>query len=176
MKTASKVFLIISLVCGVIGFFLLIFFMTLLNNEAIINAAIEDLVNQGYNSQDAIFGVTEAVKILKAWSIFGLILLIVGVVLAIITLVRINKFKSRGEVIAFGVLTLIFCNLIAGILILCIPNSELQNTQMIDETKSEDLDEKLKKIDELQERGAITEEEKNKLKIDVINDSLKNDK
>ena len=47
---------------------------------------------------------------------------------------------------------------------------------MIDETKSEDLDEKLKKIDELQERGAITEEEKNKLKIDVINDSLKNDK
>ena len=51
--------------------------------------------------------------------LFGLLYYAVSIPLGILFLRKLRKAKSKDEIVSSGVLTLLFVNLIAGILILC---------------------------------------------------------
>lgn len=53
-------------------------------------------------------------------------ILIIPLIVGIFSVSRINKATSKDELIAPGILSLLFLGLLPGILILLIPESELQ--------------------------------------------------
>lgn len=54
------------------------------------------------------------------WMIFPL-------VVGIIALNKLNSAKSASELVTIGIFTLLFCNVIAGILMLCMTDEQLAN-------------------------------------------------
>ena len=68
----------------------------------------------------------------RVFIILGMIFqfyLIFPIVVGIISLVKLSNAKSKSDLIAIGVVTLILCNAIAGILMLSMPETLFENNQ-----------------------------------------------
>ena len=100
MKTASKVLIIIS-VCF-LSFILFLLFISCIA------------------SCSAVYGSVMALAFLL-YSLF----LSPGIIVGSIALYKLSKAKTKQELTAIAILTLIFCNLISGILMLCMKDEDL---------------------------------------------------
>ena len=68
----------------------------------------------------------------KVFIILGMVCLfwtIVPLVVGIIALKKLNTATDKSELVGIGVCTLLFCNLIGGILMLCLQNSDLEENK-----------------------------------------------
>ncbi|WP_406618125.1 hypothetical protein ACJA27_00935 [Mycoplasmopsis lipophila] len=66
-------------------------------------------------------------KVAKIFIIIGMVLLcwlIIPVIVGILALQTINKAKSRKDLTSMGIITLLFCSLVGGILMLCVNDDE----------------------------------------------------
>lgn len=64
----------------------------------------------------------------KVFIILGMIVgcwMIIPVIVGIFALKKLNTAKTKSELTVMAVITLLFCNLIGGILMLCISDEEL---------------------------------------------------
>lgn len=64
----------------------------------------------------------------KVFIILGMIVgcwMIFPIIVGIFALKKLNTAKTKSELTVMGVVTLLFCNLIGGILMLCISEEEL---------------------------------------------------
>ena len=123
----------------------------------------------------------------KVFIILGMIfgcIAILPLIFGGIGLSKINSAKDRSELVGMGVCVLLFCSLLGGIFMLCIPNEQLagagagagaQNQQVVvdvhpTQTKQSDDDatEKLAKLKNLKESGAISDEEFERMKKDIL--------
>ncbi len=119
----------------------------------------------------------------KVFIILGMIfgcIAILPLIVGGIGLSKINSAKDRSELVGIGVCVLLFCNLLGGIFMLCIPNEQLagageQNQQVVvdvhpTQTKQSDDDatEKLAKLKNLKDSGAISDEEFERMKKDIL--------
>jgi heme/copper-type cytochrome/quinol oxidase subunit 3 len=106
MKTAAKVFVILSIVCFAILFacYLILGVISLSTGEA-----------------QVISGVSYAGGVLIGVSFIYLIPIIVGS----IALKKLKTATSHSRLVGMGVVTLLFCSLVGGILMLCIQDSDL---------------------------------------------------
>ena len=123
----------------------------------------------------------------KVFIILGMIfgcIAILPLIFGGIGLSKINSAKDRSELVGMGVCVLLFCSLLGGIFMLCIPNEQLagagagagaQNQQVVvdvhpTQTKQTDDDatEKLAKLKNLKDSGAISDEEFERMKKDIL--------
>ena len=119
----------------------------------------------------------------KVFIILGMIfgcIAILPLIVGGIGLSKINSAKDRSELVGMGVCVLLFCSLLGGIFMLCIPNEQLagageQNQQVVvdvhpTQTKQSDDDvaEKLAKLKNLKDSGAISDEEFERMKKDIL--------
>lgn len=125
----------------------------------------------------------------KVFIILGMIfgcIAILPLIVGGIGLSKINSAKDRSELVGIGVCVLLFCSLLGGIFMLCIPNEQLagadagagagaQNQQVVvdvhpTQTKQTDDDatEKLAKLKNLKDSGAISDEEFERMKKDIL--------
>lgn len=119
----------------------------------------------------------------KVFIILGMIfgcIAILPLIFGGIGLSKINSAKDRSELVGMGVCVLLFCSLLGGIFMLCIPNEQLagageQNQQVVvdvhpTQTKQSDDDatEKLAKLKNLKDSGAISDEEFERMKKDIL--------
>lgn len=123
----------------------------------------------------------------KVFIIMGMIfgcIAILPLIFGGIGLSKINSAKDRSELVGMGVCVLLFCSLLGGIFMLCIPNEQLagagvgtgeQNQQVVvdvhpTQTKQSDDDatEKLAKLKNLKDSGAISDEEFERMKKDIL--------
>ena len=118
--------------------------------------------------------------------IFGFIL-ILPIIFGALSLSKINSATQKSELVGLGVCTLLFCSLLGGIFMLCIPESELQpatansapiqNNNYITNTKDdktsksdvENVADSLTKLKNLRDAGTISDEEFEKMKKDHLN-------
>ena len=121
--------------------------------------------------------------------IFGFIL-ILPIIFGALSISKINSATQKSELVGLGVCTLLFCSLLGGIFMLCIPESELQpatansaptnsapiqnnyiaNTK--DNTSKSDVEnvaDSLTKLKNLRDAGTISEEEFERMKKDLLN-------
>ena len=119
----------------------------------------------------------------KVFIILGMIfgcIAILPLIIGGIGLSKLNSAKDRSELVGIGVCVLLFCSLLGGIFMLCIPNEQLagageQNQQVVvdvhpTQTKQSDDDatEKLAKLKNLKDSGAISDEEFERMKKDIL--------
>ncbi len=152
MKTATKVFLILGLVSQ--SLFLIIYLL--------------------FGILISIFSINYFL-IMMAFVIY----IIAAIVVNSITLYRLS-YSTKNQLIALGILCIFFMNLIAGILLLCITNKQLNNDKIENNniqkeipTKKEQIEdinivEKLKQLKDLKEDEIITEEEFKNLKENLL--------
>lgn len=121
--------------------------------------------------------------------IFGFIL-ILPIIFGALSISKINSATEKSELVGLGVCTLLFCSLLGGIFMLCIPESELQpatansaptnsapiqnnyiaNTK--DNTSKSDVEnvaDSLTKLKNLRDAGTISDEEFERMKKDLLN-------
>ncbi|MGP1451405.1 MAG: hypothetical protein ACTTJO_01370 [Metamycoplasmataceae bacterium] len=66
-------------------------------------------------------------RVAKIFIIIGMVLLcwlIIPVIVGILALQTINKAESRKDLTSMGIITLLFCSLVGGILMLCVNDDE----------------------------------------------------
>ena len=103
-----------------------------------------------------------------------LMLILSGCMAAVILLVGIFTFKkldtahSKNEIIGWGIASLILVNLIAGILVLCIPESEFEKNGSTP-LSANDLEKKLQELETLRSNGTISEDEYQDLRNRILN-------
>lgn len=112
MKIASKVFLILGMIIFPV-YALVLFFAP----DSMINI-FELLYGENLN-RDAMKQVILIMAIMM--SVISVIALVIG----IFAIQKIHYAASKKELIVFGVLSILFVSVIGGILMLCIPNEEL---------------------------------------------------
>lgn len=121
--------------------------------------------------------------------IFGFIL-ILPIIFGALSISKIDSATEKSELVGLGVCTLLFCSLLGGIFMLCIPESELQpatansaptnsapiqnnyiaNTK--DNTSKSDVEnvaDRLTKLKNLRDAGTISDEEFERMKKDLLN-------
>lgn len=67
----------------------------------------------------------------KVFIVIGMIvqgILIVPIIVGAIALKKLNTATTKSELTGIGVATLLFCNLIGGILLLCMSDEDLQKS------------------------------------------------
>lgn len=112
MKIASKVFLILGMIIFPV-YALVLFFAP----NAVIDF-LEPLYNTSLN-RDAMKQVMLILAIIM--SVYSVIALVIG----ILAIQKLHYAATKKELIVFGVLSILFVSAIGGILMLCIPNEEL---------------------------------------------------
>lgn len=121
MKKAARIFLYISLVFSIISFVVMMIVALTVNL---------DVVKESLGASASSYTEAQLQELLTTTRIVCWVISIyylVPVVLDIVSLWRLKVSKSRTEYIVWGIIDLIFCGLIPGILILCIPQSEIGN-------------------------------------------------
>ena len=145
MKNAAKILLYIGI--GLFGFIGLIYFVL---SFCVIPASLLYLIFVAYA-------------------------ICIGIILPIYALKRIDTAKSKKDLQVWGIIILIFSNLVAGILILLIDDEEL-NGKAINNSKkqitTDELSNRLEKLRRIKEEQNLTDEEYNELKKKVIDDFL----
>lgn len=71
----------------------------------------------------------------KVFIIIGIVLefyLIVPLIVGVIALKKLKRAQNKDELVTIGVLTLIFCSMVGGILMLCIPEEDLNRPMLND--------------------------------------------
>lgn len=132
MKTASKVFLIIGIVCSFIAIFaslLFVIFTLIVTRLPSFNDAIQKVcTNNPEISQldcelifENIFGLSALISGFSS-IVWG----VVTIVVAGLTLKAIATKTNSRELIVYGVLSLLLVNLLAGIFTLCIETKDLE--------------------------------------------------
>lgn len=116
MKTASKVFLILGMVVYPI-YALSLFFAK--------DAIIEILSQTISYDEEALKGT------LTICAIIMLIYSIAAIVVGVLSIRKLNSATSKNELVLYGVLSLLFVNVIAGVLILCIPEDQLNHEPLV---------------------------------------------
>ena len=99
----------------------------------------------------------------------------IGIILPIYALKRIDTAKSKKDLQVWGIIILIFSNLVAGILILLIDDEELNGKAINNSNKqitTDELSNRLEKLRRIKEEQNLTDEEYNELKKKVIDDFL----
>ena len=99
----------------------------------------------------------------------------IGIILPIYALKRIDTAKSKKDLQVWGIIILIFSNLVAGILILLIDDEELNRKAINNSNKqitTDELSNRLEKLRRIKEEQNLTDEEYNELKKKVIDDFL----
>lgn len=107
-----------------------------------------------------------------------LIFVLAGGAIAVLTLNKLDKATNKSSILPYAILTLIFSNLIAGILILCMKDTDFYKTTStnpaLKTTNSntygfaEQITSELNKIEELRKSGVINEEEYQNLRRKII--------
>lgn len=126
----------------------------------------------------------------KVFIIIGMVIgfwMILPLIFGGLAISKINSATQKEELVGFGVCALLFCSMIGGILMLCIPESELQpatansapiqNNNYITNTKDdktsksdvENVADSLTKLKNLRDAGTISDEEFEKMKKDLLN-------
>ena len=99
----------------------------------------------------------------------------IGIILPIYALRRIDTAKSKKDLQVWGIVILIFSNLVAGILILLIDDEELNRKAINNSNKqitTDELSDRLEKLRRIKEEQNLTDEEYNELKKKVIDDFI----
>jgi hypothetical protein len=104
--------------------------------------------------------------------IFGFYL-IVPIIVGIIALEKLDSAKSREEIKTIGILTLIFCSVVAGIIMLCIDDNELKENEVIEDENSKDNKPIIQDNEPDKNDDIIKEPNDNTNKNDDQNESLK---
>ena len=99
--------------------------------------------------------------------------LIYPIVIGVLALKKLKTASSKNELQTLGILTLLFCNLIGGVFMLCMTDEELA-TNVQDSDKKENattaskIETELKDIKRLYDEQLITDEEYNRMRAAVI--------
>ncbi len=121
----------------------------------------------------------------KIFIILGMIVefwLIIPLIVGILALSKINSATSKNDLTATGIFTILFCSVLGGIFMLCIPEEELAKNkapqieqplnlptpQQNRPLNDSELAAELEKINKLKQQGLITEEEYKTLRQRVI--------
>lgn len=117
----------------------------------------------------------------KVFIIIGMVCtfwLIFPLVVGILALNKINNAKSKEDLTAMAVLTILFCSFLGGILMLCIPDTEFNGgvqdckaDQVLKSDKLSDVAENLTQLKKLLDDSVITQdiyEEKRKKYLETI--------
>lgn len=99
----------------------------------------------------------------------------IGIILPIYALKRIDTANSKKDLQVWGIVILIFSNLVAGILILLIDDEELNGKAINNSNKqitTDELSSRLEKLRRIKEEQNLTDEEYNELKKKVIDDFI----
>ena len=122
----------------------------------------------------------------KVFLILGIILqcyLIYPIILGIFAYKAIDHAKSKNELLTWGILSLVLVSLLGGLFMILIPDNEM-NYEYVDmsssdntsygkskENKEEEKDvvDKLRELKDLLDSGAISSEEYDKIKNDILN-------
>lgn len=145
MKNAAKILLYIGI--GLFGFIGFIYFIL------------------------SFFGIPASLLFL----IFVAYAICIGIILPIYALKRIDTAKSKKDLQVWGIIILIFSNLVAGILILLIDDEELNRKAINNSNKqitTDELSNRLEKLRRIKEEQNLTDEEYNELKKKVIDDFI----
>ena len=114
---------------------------------------------------------------------------IAPVVVGIVALSKLDQAKTKDELTGVAICTLLLCNTIAGILMLCITDEELQKdgsaavankTEQInkqpsaqsEQNKTDEVIKKIEKLKSLKDQGILSEEEFENLRKREINKIL----
>ena len=98
-----------------------------------------------------------------------------GIILPIYALKRIDTAKSKKDLQVWGIIILIFSNVVAGILILLIDDEELNRKAINNSNKqitTDELSNRLEKLRRIKEEQNLTDEVYNELKKKVIDDFI----
>lgn len=119
MKTASKVFLILTIVASAIGVLVVIFgweaFVRAIAESAAISAGVTLTTSLLQQVKDAV----------ASYQILMIIVMAIPIVVSAISLKKLANAQWKSELTVMAILTLLFANLIAGILMLCIKDEDL---------------------------------------------------
>ncbi len=112
--------------------------------------------------------------VVGCWLIFPLI--VGGIALS-----RLNKATSKDELVGVAICTLLFCNTIAGILMLCMSDDDLrENKKTVDvkpepnttsstgNANTEEITKRLRQLEDMKNGGIITEEEYKKMREEIL--------
>lgn len=168
MKTAAKVFLILDMILS--GIYVIV---------AIALFAGAGAVNSVPNTQGA--GEVAASGLVG----LGVFFIIYAVVLAALSfgcIRALNRATSRSDLIGWGIVALLFCGIIPGILMLCISDEDLQASKTKstsrkydeeegwrrDTSSDKSLEEKLAELKRLHDSGQVTDEEYEKARQQLL--------
>lgn len=87
--------------------------------------------------------------------VFFAILAVAGLAIAVLATMKLSEAEKKSDITAFGVLALLFCGLVGGILMLCLKDEQLPNYKKPDGTKT--IEERIA------EETAKKEDDKNEL-------------
>ena len=112
--------------------------------------------------------------VVGCWLIFPLI--VGGIALS-----RLNKATSKDELVGVAICTLLFCNTIAGILMLCMSDDDLRGNRKTVDVKpepnttsstgnanTEEITKRLRQLEDMKNGGIITEEEYKKMREEIL--------
>ncbi len=113
-------------------------------------------------------------------SILALAIPIVAIVVGHITLKRLENCKNKDDMLVISIVCLIFCSIIAGIILLLMDEKEFNVgiEEKKSDTKEENagvssLEKKINDLKRLKENGLITESEYEALRKKTISEELK---
>lgn len=160
MKIAARVFIYIGYVLSV---FYTLFMLILAIN---FRPAVKILVDNGEIIIDE-----ESLSILSILIWIAFVIVIIYTVATFIVGIKTDKhlkngFTGDGQIILYGVLSLIFVNILAGLFVL------LLLAVKEDGNSSEELNKRLNEIKDMLDRGLINEEEYSELKKRAIEKNI----
>ena len=106
--------------------------------------------------------------------------LIFPLVVGGIALSRLNNATSKDELVGIGICTLLFCNVISGILMLCMTDDDLREnrkTVYVKETvvtnptgsvNTDEITKRLRQLEDMKNGGIITEDEYKKMREEIL--------
>ena len=119
MKTASKVFLILTIISSA---------TSLLGIIVGWDSFVYILAEIAAESQGVTLTSQLLAQVMDAVAIYKILLIVslaVPVVVSIIALVKLKKAQCKSDLTAIAIITLIFANILSGIFMLCIKDEDL---------------------------------------------------
>lgn len=94
----------------------------------------------------------------------------IGITVGALTLKKLKIAKTKSEMFTLSILCLIFCNVVSGILLLCMEDKDFsgETSEVKEEKNLNKLEEKLLKLEKMKNNGLISQEEYVELRKKVI--------
>ena len=119
MKTASKVFLILTLIGSLIGLV-----WAILGWDMFVNI-IAEVVAAEKGVKLSASQLAQVKDLVAPYQIMLIISSIVPTIVSTIGLAKLKNARYKSELIGMGIVTIIFANVLAGIFMLCIKEEDL---------------------------------------------------